>query len=83
MQLTADALLGVAPSDGQFLWRYYPPANRMGINCCTPLYHDGRVFAASAYGAGGGQVKLSRTSDGASRLRKSGSRGTWKTTTAA
>jgi alcohol dehydrogenase (cytochrome c) len=58
-QLTARALIGVAASDGKFLWRYDRPANRMGINCSTPIYHDGMVFAASAYGAGGGVVKLS------------------------
>ncbi len=63
VQLTARALIGVAASDGKFLWRYDVPANRMGINCSTPLYHDGMVFAASAYGAGGGLVKLSKDSD--------------------
>jgi outer membrane protein assembly factor BamB len=36
----------------------------MGINCSSPLYHDGLVFAASAYGAGGGLVKLSRDASG-------------------
>ena len=36
----------------------------MGINCSTPLYHDGLVFAASAYGAGGGAVKLSKDANG-------------------
>ncbi|HEY5913492.1 MAG TPA: PQQ-binding-like beta-propeller repeat protein [Verrucomicrobiae bacterium] len=64
VQLTARALIGVAASDGKFLWRYDPPANRMGINCSTPLYHDGMVFAASAYGAGGGLVKLSKDANG-------------------
>jgi len=63
-QLTARALIGVAASDGKFLWRYDKPANRMGINISTPLYHDGTVFAASAYGAGGGLVKLSKGADG-------------------
>ena len=37
----------------------------MGINCSTPLYHDGLVFAASAYGNGGGAVKLNKDADGA------------------
>jgi hypothetical protein len=37
----------------------------MGINCSTALYHDGMVFASSAYGAGGGLVKLSKDADGA------------------
>ena len=41
VQLTAKALVGVAASDGKFLWRYDKPANSIGINCTTPLYHDG------------------------------------------
>jgi len=65
VQLTAKALIGVAAADGKFLWQYERAANRMGINCSTPIYHDGMVFAASAYGAGGGAVKLSRDSNGA------------------
>src|SRR5690349_14723538 len=65
VQLTAKALIGVAAADGKFLWQYDRPANRMGLNCSTPIYHDGMVFAASAYGAGGGVVKLSRDSNGA------------------
>jgi outer membrane protein assembly factor BamB len=64
MQLTAKSLVGVAASDGKVLWRYDKPANGAGINCTTPLFHDGMVFASSAYGAGGGLVKLSKTSDG-------------------
>ncbi len=64
VQLTAKTLVGVAASDGKFLWRYDRAANRMGINCSTPLYHDGMVFAASAYGAGGGLVKLSKDANG-------------------
>jgi len=65
VQLTARALIGIAASDGKFLWRYDKPANRMAINCSTPLSHDGMVFASSAYGAGGGLVKLSKDADGA------------------
>lgn len=64
VQLTARALMGVAAADGKFLWRYDAPANRMGINCSTPVYHDGYVFGASAYGAGGGLVKLSKDDNG-------------------
>src|SRR5262249_19826549 len=30
----------------------------------TPIYHDGRVFAASAYGNGGGLARLTRNGDG-------------------
>ncbi len=64
VQFTGKALIGVAASDGKFLWRYDKPANRMGIICSTPIYHDGMVFASSAYGAGGGLVKLSMDADG-------------------
>jgi outer membrane protein assembly factor BamB len=60
VQLAARALIGIAASDGKFLWRYDRPANGMGINCSTPIYHDGMIFAASAYGTGGGLVKLSK-----------------------
>jgi hypothetical protein len=64
VQFTAKALIGVAASDGKFLWRYDKPANGMGINCSTPLYQEGMLFAASAYGAGGGAVKLSKDANG-------------------
>lgn len=64
VQLTANSLIGVAASDGKFLWRYDRPANGMGINCSTPIFQDGLVFAASAYGAGGGAVKLAKDASG-------------------
>lgn len=64
LQLTAKALVGVAASDGKLLWQFKKPANAMGVNCSSPLYHDGMVFAASAYGAGGALVKLSKAPDG-------------------
>ncbi|NLH16537.1 MAG: PQQ-binding-like beta-propeller repeat protein [Phycisphaerae bacterium] len=65
VQLTASALIGVAAADGKFLWRYDKPANRMGINCSTAVHSDGMIFASSAYGAGGGLVKLSKDASGA------------------
>jgi outer membrane protein assembly factor BamB len=64
VQLTKRALIGVAASDGNFLWKYSRPANAQGINCSTPVYHDGKVFASSAYGAGGGLAKLSKDGSG-------------------
>jgi len=65
VQFTQRALVGVAASDGKFLWRYNKAANGNGIICSTPLWQDGLVFAASAYGAGGGLVKLSKDASGA------------------
>ena len=64
VQLTAKSLMGVAAEDGKLLWRYDRPANQMGINCSTPIFQDGLVFAASAYGNGGGAVKLEPEKDG-------------------
>ena len=70
VQFTAKAVVGVAASDGAFLWRYDAPANSNGINISTPLHHQGQVFAASAYGNGGGLVKLSRDADGGVRAEE-------------
>jgi len=64
VQMTANALIGLAADNGKLLWRYDRPANRMGITCSTPIFEDGLVFAASAYGAGGGAVKLVKNADG-------------------
>jgi len=65
VQLTATTLVGVAAKDGKLLWRYDPASNTHRINCTTPLYHDGVVYASSAYDAGGGAVKLSKDASGA------------------
>jgi len=70
VQLLKKAVVGVSASDGKFLWRYNHPANAMGINCSTPLYNDGKVFAASAYGAGGGLAKLSLDENGAMKAEE-------------
>jgi outer membrane protein assembly factor BamB len=64
VQLTATTLVGVAAADGKLLWRYDRASNTHRINCTTPLYHDGIVYAASAYDAGGGAVKLSKDASG-------------------
>lgn len=63
VQLTAKALIGVAAETGKVLWQYTAPANAMGINCSTPIYHDGILFAASAYGNGGGAIRLIKKED--------------------
>jgi len=64
VQFTSKAVVGIAAADGQVLWRYNRPANGMGIGCAPPVYQDGQVFAASAYNAGGGLVKLSKNANG-------------------
>lgn len=60
VQITQGTLAGVAAADGKALWKYDTVASRMGINCAAPICLDGHVFASSAYGTGGGLVRLSR-----------------------
>ncbi|HSQ54471.1 MAG TPA: PQQ-binding-like beta-propeller repeat protein [Gemmata sp.] len=64
VQLTATTMVGVS-TEGKLLWRYDRASNTHRINCSTPVYHDGMVFAASSYDAGGGAVKLSKGDKGA------------------
>jgi outer membrane protein assembly factor BamB len=64
VQFLARTVAGVAAADGKVLWRYDKPANSMRINISTPIYHDGQVFAASAYGAGGGLARLAKSGTG-------------------
>jgi outer membrane protein assembly factor BamB len=64
VQLLAMTVAGVSAADGKLLWRYDKPANSMRINISTPIYHDGHVFAATAYGAGGGLARLVKKETG-------------------
>jgi outer membrane protein assembly factor BamB len=64
VQFLAMTVVGVSAADGKLLWRYDKPANGMRINISTPLYHDGHVFATSAYGAGGGLARLTKKDGG-------------------
>lgn len=64
VQFTATTLVGIGASDGRLLWRYDRPSNTHRINCSTPVYQDGIVYASSAYDAGGGAVRLLRDASG-------------------
>ncbi len=57
VQFLGGGVVGVS-EDGKLLWRYDHPANGTA-NCSTPLFSDDCVFAASAYGTGGGMVRIS------------------------
>ncbi len=63
VQFLQKGVAGVDAENGKFLWRYNHPANGTA-NAATPIYHDGAVFAASAYNTGGGLVKLTKEGDG-------------------
>jgi outer membrane protein assembly factor BamB len=60
VQFLEKGVVGVAATDGRFLWRYDAPANSRSVNCSTPVVSEDCVFAASAYGNGGGLVRLKR-----------------------
>lgn len=64
VQFLATTVAGIAATDGKLLWRYDKPANGMKLNISTPIYHDGQIFAASAYGAGGGLARLAKGANG-------------------
>ena len=64
VQFTSTTLAGVAAADGELLWRYDRAVNTHRIPCSLPIYHDGMVFGSTAYDAGGGAVKLSKSEDG-------------------
>lgn len=64
IQFLTGAVVGVDAKDGKPLWTFAAPACKQGINCSTPLFDKGLVFAASAYQHGGALGKLSEK-DGA------------------
>ncbi len=64
VQSVAKGLVGVAASDGELLWMHNRPVTPTGLNCSTPIYQDGFVCAASAYGGGGVLVKLAVDNNG-------------------
>jgi outer membrane protein assembly factor BamB len=59
VSLVQSGLVGVEADTGRFLWRYAraAPGNRPA--CSDALFSQGRVFGASGYSNGGGQVELS------------------------
>jgi outer membrane protein assembly factor BamB len=57
IQFLGGGVVGIAASDGRFLWRY--DKNVGGQDCATPIFHDGCVFSsASGTGDSGGDALL-------------------------
>jgi outer membrane protein assembly factor BamB len=54
---TGDGLVGLRANDGSLLWKYDKVSNRTA-NIATPIFHDGYVFASSAYGTGCALLKI-------------------------
>ncbi len=57
VNLTGKGVIGVAAKTGKLLWRYNAPASRVA-NCAACVTAGDTVFAASAYGTGGGLVRI-------------------------
>lgn len=62
VQFGNQSVFGVSLQDGRQLWSYKTPANGTA-NCCSPIVSENLVFAASAYGTGGGLVKITQSGD--------------------
>ena len=62
VQFARNSVFGVTADGGEFLWKY-SGANNGTANCTTPIVDDNHVFAASAYGTGGGLAKISKDGD--------------------
>jgi outer membrane protein assembly factor BamB len=63
VNFTKQGVIAVRAEDGRFLWRYDRPANGTA-NVATPVWHGQTIFAASAYGTGGGLVWPRWSGDG-------------------
>lgn len=63
VQFAYKSVFGVRADDGRFLWSY-TKANNGTANVCTPVAHQDHVFASSAYGTGGGLVRVSSAGEG-------------------
>ncbi|WP_020469049.1 outer membrane protein assembly factor BamB family protein [Zavarzinella formosa] len=63
IQFLNGGVVGISAKEGKLLWHYDEPANGTA-NCSTPLFKDNAVFAASAYGTGGGRANLTKSDDG-------------------
>lgn len=57
LAMNAKALIGVNADTGELLFRY-EHLTKYDVNATDPIYHDGRVFITSGYGAGGEMVQL-------------------------
>jgi outer membrane protein assembly factor BamB len=62
IQFTSRRVVGLDAKTGSLLWDYSNSANGTA-NVCTPICSGDYVFTSSAYGTGGGLVKLSLDGD--------------------
>lgn len=63
VQLTNKGLVGVAATDGRFLWGYNKIANNVA-NIPTPIVYGNFVFCSTAYNTGSALLELTAAGDG-------------------
>jgi outer membrane protein assembly factor BamB len=56
IHLLSSGLVGLSAADGKLLWRYDKPSSKN--NACTPIFHEGYLFATSGYDPGTALVRL-------------------------
>jgi len=57
IQFARESVFGVTADNGDALWSYSNPCNSTA-NVSTPVAYENHVFAASAYGTGGGLARI-------------------------
>jgi outer membrane protein assembly factor BamB len=67
IQLLGNGLVGIAP-DGKLLWRHDRPGSKN--NACTPIFHEGYIFATSGYDPPTALVRLHSSDKGAFRVEE-------------
>ncbi|GAB6167300.1 PQQ-like beta-propeller repeat protein [Thermostilla marina] len=55
--MTAKAVVGVDADTGHLLFRH-PHETKYDVNAAMPIFHDGKVFVSTGYGAGSQLIKL-------------------------
>jgi len=63
VQLTNKGLIGVAASDGRFLWGYNKIANSVA-NIPTPIVYGNFIFCSTAYNTGSALLELTAAGNG-------------------
>ncbi|HVE41617.1 MAG TPA: PQQ-binding-like beta-propeller repeat protein [Planctomycetota bacterium] len=67
VQMASKSVFGVRADNGGHLWAY-SHANNGTANICTPVPWKDHVFASSAYGTGGGLVRIATDGAGAEEV---------------
>lgn len=60
-------IMGFDATTGKMLWSQYHP-NEYSVHPNTPVYHEGKLFYLSGYGAGGGMLELAPDGNSAKRI---------------